>query len=135
MPTFNQLLKFGRKKIQKIKKTPHLDGRPQRSGLVLKLFTMTPKKPNSAIRKVAQIVLKKTGAKFTVYRPGVEQKLIPSVHSEILFRGGRPKDLPGVKYKIIRGKLGAPGTPDRRNGRSKYGARKPYYTGIIENEN
>lgn len=123
MPTDNQLIKFGRKKQKKPSKTPHLNGKPQRSGLIVKLFTMAPKKPNSAVRKVANVSVK-AGTVITVYRPGMEQKLIPSLHSKILFRGGRPKDLPGVKYKIIPGKLGAPGTPNRKNGRSKYGARK-----------
>lgn len=127
MPTFNQLLRNGRKKLKKHSKTPHLLGHPQRSGLVSKLYTITPKKPNSAIRKVALLLLKKTRNFVTVYRPGMEQKMIPSVHSEVLFRGGRPKDLPGVKYKIILGKLGSPGTPNRQSSRSKYGAKKPIF--------
>lgn len=132
MPTINQILKKGRSFVKKKSKTPQLCFKPQACGLVLKLFTMAPKKPNSAIRKVARLLIKRTGIQLTAYRPGEEQKLIPSMHSDVLFQGGRPKDLPGIKYKIIKGKLGSPSIQGRRTSRSKYGTKKPYYTGPIE---
>ena len=122
MPTINQLVKKGRKKIQKKKKTPALGGNPLRRGVCIRVYTSTPKKPNSALRKVARVRLT-NGAEVTAYIPGIGHNL--QEHSIVLVRGGRVKDLPGVRYKIIRGVLDTAGVEDRMNSRSRYGAKKP----------
>ncbi len=122
MPTINQLVKKGRKKIQKKKKTPALQGNPLRRGVCIRVYTSTPKKPNSALRKVARVRLT-NGAEVTAYIPGIGHNL--QEHSIVLVRGGRVKDLPGVRYKIIRGALDTAGVEDRMNSRSRYGAKKP----------
>jgi len=122
MPTINQLVRKGRV-IQRRKNTaPALQGCPQKRGVCIRVYTSTPKKPNSALRKVARVRLT-NGIEVTSYIPGVGHNL--QEHSMILARGGRVKDLPGVRYHIIRGTLDAIGVLDRRQGRSKYGAKKP----------
>ena len=122
MPTINQLIKHGRK--QKIKKKPAraLKGHPQRRGICTRVYTTTPKKPNSALRKVARVRLMK-GDSVTAYIPGEGHNL--QEHSVVLIRGGRVKDLPGVRYHILRGVLDTQGVKDRRQRRSKYGAKRP----------
>jgi small subunit ribosomal protein S12 len=122
MPTINQLVRKGRKKIVKKKKTPALQENPLRRGVCIRVYTTTPKKPNSALRKVARVRLT-NGHEVTAYIPGIGHNL--QEHSIVLVRGGRVKDLPGVRYKIIRGALDAAGVDDRRSGRSRYGAKKP----------
>ena len=122
MPTINQLVKSGRKKPRTKKNTPHLQGCPQKRGVCVRVYTSTPKKPNSALRKVARVRLT-NGFEVTTYIPGVGHNL--QEHSVVLLRGGRVKDLPGVRYHIIRGTLDAIGVEGRRQGRSKYGAKKP----------
>jgi len=122
MPTVNQLVRKGRVKIQKKTSTPALAGSPQRRGVCVRVYTSTPKKPNSALRKVARVRLA-SGYEVTSYIPGVGHNL--QEHSVVLVRGGRVKDLPGVRYHIIRGTLDAVGVQDRKQGRSKYGAKKP----------
>ena len=122
MPTINQLIRHGRRKMQRKSKSPALKACPQRRGVCLLVKTMTPKKPNSALRKVARVRLT-TGMEVTSYIPGVGHNL--QEHSVVLIRGGRVKDLPGVRYHIIRGKLEAHGVQDRKQGRSKYGAKRP----------
>jgi small subunit ribosomal protein S12 len=122
MPTINQLVRKGRKKIQKKTNTPALKGAPQKRGVCTRVYTSTPKKPNSALRKVARIRLT-TGAEVTAYIPGIGHNL--QEHSVVLVRGGRVKDLPGVRYHIVRGTLDTLGVEDRKQGRSKYGAKKP----------
>jgi small subunit ribosomal protein S12 len=122
MPTINQLVRKGRAKIQKKTTTPALVGSPQRRGVCVRVYTSTPKKPNSALRKVARVRLA-TGYEVTSYIPGIGHNL--QEHSVVLVRGGRVKDLPGVRYHIIRGTLDAMGVQDRKQGRSKYGAKKP----------
>ncbi|MGZ6248313.1 MAG: 30S ribosomal protein S12 [Syntrophales bacterium] len=122
MPTLNQLVRKGRAKIQKKTSTPALAGSPQRRGVCVLVYTSTPKKPNSALRKVARVRLA-SGYEVTSYIPGVGHNL--QEHSVVLVRGGRVKDLPGVRYHIIRGTLDAVGVQDRKQGRSKYGAKKP----------
>ena len=122
MPTINQLIRHGRKKIQKKTKSPALRGCPQKRGSCLQVKTQTPKKPNSALRKIARVRLM-NGIEATCYIPGEGHNL--QEHNIVLVRGGRIKDLPGVRYHIIRGALGTSGVPDRRNGRSKYGTKKP----------
>ena len=122
MPTINQLVKHGRKKQTWKSKSPALEGCPQRRGVCLRVFTQTPKKPNSALRKVARVRLS-NGNEVTAYIPGEGHNL--QEHSLVLVRGGRVKDLPGVKYHIIRGALDAAGVEGRRQGRSKYGAKRP----------
>ncbi|NOX44162.1 MAG: 30S ribosomal protein S12 [Caldiserica bacterium] len=122
MPTINQLVKHGRKKPTWKSKSPALEGCPQRRGVCLRVFTQTPKKPNSALRKVARVRLS-NGNEVTAYIPGEGHNL--QEHSIVLVRGGRVKDLPGVKYHIIRGALDAAGVEGRRQGRSKYGAKRP----------
>ncbi len=122
MPTINQLVKHGRKKPTWKSKSPALEGCPQRRGVCLRVFTQTPKKPNSALRKVARVRLS-NGNEVTAYIPGEGHNL--QEHSLVLVRGGRVKDLPGVKYHIIRGALDAAGVEGRRQGRSKYGAKRP----------
>ena len=122
MPTINQLVRKGRKKLVKKKKTPALQENPLRRGVCIRVYTTTPKKPNSALRKVARVRLT-NGHEVTAYIPGIGHNL--QEHSIVLVRGGRVKDLPGVRYKIIRGVLDAAGVDERRSGRSRYGAKKP----------
>ncbi len=122
MPTINQLVRKGRKKLVKKKKTPALQGNPLRRGVCIRVYTTTPKKPNSALRKVARVRLT-NGQEVTAYIPGIGHNL--QEHSIVLVRGGRVKDLPGVRYKVIRGALDAAGVDDRRSGRSRYGAKRP----------
>jgi len=122
MPTINQLVRKGRKKIVKKTNTPALKGGPQKRGVCTRVYTSTPKKPNSALRKVARVRLT-TGVEVTAYIPGMGHNL--QEHSVVLVRGGRVKDLPGVRYHIVRGTLDTLGVEDRRQGRSKYGAKKP----------
>ena len=122
MPTVNQLVRKPRK-LQKAKsKTPLLEGCPQKRGVCLQVKTVTPKKPNSALRKVARVRLS-NGKEITAYIPGEGHNL--QEHSVVLIRGGRVKDLPGVRYHTIRGTLDTSGVSDRRQGRSKYGAKRP----------
>ena len=122
MPTIQQLIRFSRKKINKPTKSPALVSCPQRRGVCLRVYTTTPKKPNSAIRKVARVRLT-TGFEITAYIPGIGHNL--QEHSVVLVRGGRVKDLPGVRYKIVRGTLDTIGVTNRINSRSKYGVKKP----------
>jgi small subunit ribosomal protein S12 len=122
MPTINQLIRKGRKRIQKKNNTPALRGAPQKRGVCTRVYTSTPKKPNSALRKVARVRLT-TGVEVTAYIPGIGHNL--QEHSVVLVRGGRVKDLPGVRYHIVRGTLDTLGVSDRKQGRSKYGAKKP----------
>jgi small subunit ribosomal protein S12 len=122
MPTISQLVRKGRNKVQKKTNTPALSGSPQRRGVCVRVYTTTPKKPNSALRKVARVRLT-SGYEVTSYIPGIGHNL--QEHSVVLVRGGRVKDLPGVRYHIVRGTLDAVGVADRKQGRSKYGAKKP----------
>ncbi|MCB1218813.1 30S ribosomal protein S12 [bacterium] len=122
MPTINQLVRSGRKVIKKKSKSPALKACPQRRGVCTRVWTVTPKKPNSALRKVARVKLT-SGYEVTAYIPGIGHNL--AEHSVVLIRGGRVPDLPGVRYHIVRGTLDAAGTADRRQGRSKYGTKKP----------
>ena len=122
MPTIIQLIKNGRKKVLNRTKSPALKMCPQRRGVCTRVYTTTPKKPNSALRKVARIRLTNK-MEVTAYIPGVGHNL--QEHSIVLIRGGRVKDLPGVRYHIVRGALDTLGVADRRQGRSKYGAKKP----------
>jgi small subunit ribosomal protein S12 len=122
LPTINQLVRKGRKKIVKKSNTPALQNSPQKRGVCIRVYTTTPKKPNSALRKVARVRLT-NGIEVTSYIPGVGHNL--QEHSVVLIRGGRVKDLPGVRYHIVRGTLDAVGVADRRQGRSKYGAKRP----------
>jgi small subunit ribosomal protein S12 len=122
MPTINQLVRHGRKVAKKRSDTPALKGSPQKRGVCTRVYTTTPKKPNSALRKVARVRLT-NGIEVTSYIPGIGHNL--QEHSVVLIRGGRVKDLPGVRYHIIRGTLDALGVSDRRQGRSKYGAKRP----------
>ena len=122
MPTINQLVRKGRAKISRKAATPALASSPQRRGVCVRVYTSTPKKPNSALRKVARVRLT-SGYEVTSYIPGVGHNL--QEHSVVLVRGGRVKDLPGVRYHIIRGTLDAVGVQDRKQGRSKYGAKRP----------
>jgi len=122
MPTINQLVRKGRKKTRKRSKSPVLDSCPQRRGVCLQVKTQTPKKPNSALRKVARVRLT-NGREVNAYIPGVGHNL--QEHSVVLVRGGRVKDLPGVRYHIVRGTLDTTGVADRHRGRSKYGAKRP----------
>jgi small subunit ribosomal protein S12 len=122
MPTINQLVRKGRRKARKKMKTPALQSCPQRRGVCVRVYTSTPKKPNSALRKVARVRLT-NGIEVTSYIPGVGHNL--QEHSVVLIRGGRVKDLPGVRYHIIRGTMDTAGVDDRRQGRSKYGAKRP----------
>ena len=121
MPTINQLVRQGRKKIVKKTNTPALKGSPQKRGVCVRVYTTTPKKPNSALRKVARVRLT-NGIEVTSYIPGIGHNL--QEHSVVLIRGGRVKDLPGVRYHVVRGTLDTLGVSDRRQGRSKYGAKK-----------
>ncbi len=122
MPTINQLIRKGRTRVKKKTNTPALKGAPQKRGVCTRVYTSTPKKPNSALRKVARVRLT-TGVEVTAYIPGIGHNL--QEHSVVLVRGGRVKDLPGVRYHIVRGTLDTLGVEDRRQGRSKYGAKKP----------
>ncbi|HXH72860.1 MAG TPA: 30S ribosomal protein S12 [Mariprofundaceae bacterium] len=122
MPTINQLIRKPRKDKRKINKVPALQACPQRRGVCTRVYTTTPKKPNSALRKVARVRLT-NGHEVTAYIPGEGHKL--QEHSVVLIRGGRVKDLPGVRYHILRGVLDTTGVQDRKQGRSKYGAKRP----------
>lgn len=122
MPTVNQLVRKGRKKVTKKTKSPALTSCPQRRGVCTRVFTMTPKKPNSALRKVARVRLS-NGIEANAYIPGIGHNL--QEHSVVLIRGGRIKDLPGVRYHIVRGAKDTLGVDDRRKSRSKYGTKKP----------
>jgi small subunit ribosomal protein S12 len=122
VPTFNQLVRKGRKQIKAKTKSPALGGCPQKRGVCVRVYTQTPKKPNSALRKVARVRLT-NGIEVTTYIPGIGHNL--QEHSIVLIRGGRVKDLPGVRYHIIRGTLDAVGVDDRENSRSKYGTKRP----------
>lgn len=122
MPTINQLVRRARKKSVKKTNTPALKGSPQKRGVCVRVYTTTPKKPNSALRKVARVRLT-NGIEVTSYIPGIGHNL--QEHSVVLIRGGRVKDLPGVRYHIVRGTLDTLGVSDRRQGRSKYGAKRP----------
>ena len=121
MPTINQLIKQGRKSAARKSRTPILNECPQKRGVCLSVTTTTPKKPNSALRKIARVKLS-NGQEGTCYIPGVGHNL--QEHSVVLIRGGRVKDLPGVRYHIIRGTMDTAGVADRKQGRSKYGAKK-----------
>ena len=121
MPTINQLVRKGRQKQSKKSKSPLLDSCPEKRGVCLSVTTTTPKKPNSALRKVAKVRLS-NGSESTVYIPGEGHNL--QEHSVVLVRGGRVKDLPGVRYHIVRGVLDTAGTAKRQQGRSKYGTKK-----------
>ncbi len=122
MPTIQQLIRKGRKKITKKSKSPALNGCPQRRGVCVRVYTTTPKKPNSAMRKVARVRLT-TGREVNAYIPGEGHNL--QEHSIVLVRGGRVKDLPGVRYHIIRGTLDTDGVEGRKQRRSKYGTKRP----------
>ena len=122
MPTINQLVRNRRKKMTKRSNTPALQSCPQKRGVCVRVYTTTTKKPNSALRKVARVRLT-NGIEVTSYIPGIGHNL--QEHSVVLIRGGRVKDLPGVRYHIIRGTLDTLGVNDRRQGRSKYGAKRP----------
>ena len=121
MPTFAQLVRFGREQVRAKTKSPALQGCPERRGVCIRVYTQTPKKPNSALRKVARVRLT-NGIEVTTYIPGIGHNL--QEHSIVLVRGGRVKDLPGVRYHIIRGTLDAAGMENRKQGRSKYGAKR-----------
>jgi small subunit ribosomal protein S12 len=121
MPTIQQLIRGGRERPRQKTKSPALKGSPQRRGVCTRVYTATPKKPNSALRKVARVRLT-TGTEVTAYIPGVGHNL--QEHSIVLVRGGRVKDMPGVRYKIVRGSLDTAGVRDRRQARSRYGAKK-----------
>ena len=122
MPTFNQLVRKGRKPVRTKTKSPALQGCPQRRGVCVRVYTQTPKKPNSALRKVTRVRLT-NGVEVTTYIPGEGHNL--QEHSIVLIRGGRVKDLPGVRYHVIRGTLDTAGVDNRNNSRSKYGAKRP----------
>ncbi len=122
MPTINQLVRFGRKKKVSRSKSPALERCPAKRGVCLQVKTMTPKKPNSALRKIARVRLS-NGKEITAYIPGEGHNL--QEHSIVLVRGGRVRDLPGVRYHIVRGTLDTAGVDDRRRSRSKYGTKKP----------
>jgi len=122
MPTINQLVRLGREELNFKSKSPALKNSPQRRGVCTRVYTTTPKKPNSAMRKVARVKLT-TGMEVTAYIPGEGHNL--QEHSIVMLRGGRVKDLPGVRYHIIRGTLDTQGVQNRKQARSKYGAKKP----------
>jgi small subunit ribosomal protein S12 len=122
VPTFNQLVKAGRKRPRYKTASPALQGCPQKRGVCTRVYTQTPKKPNSALRKVARVRLT-NGIEVTTYIPGVGHNL--QEHSIVLIRGGRVKDLPGVRYHVVRGTLDAVGVANRKQSRSKYGAKRP----------
>ena len=120
MPTINQLVRQGREAVRKKSKTPAMEACPQKRGVCIRVYTTTPKKPNSALRKVARVRLT-NGLEVTSYIPGVGHNL--QEHSIVLVRGGRVKDLPGVRYKVVRGTLDAAGVSDRKKARSQYGVK------------
>ncbi|WP_456399221.1 30S ribosomal protein S12 [Mesoaciditoga sp.] len=122
MPTINQLIRKGRSRSKSKTKSPALGGNPQKRGVCVRVTTQTPKKPNSALRKIARVRLT-NGIEVTTYIPGIGHNL--QEHSVVLVRGGRVKDLPGVRYKIIRGALDAEGVEGRKKARSKYGMKRP----------
>ena len=122
MPTINQLLRKPRRKVQTKSKVPALGGSPQKRGVCTRVYTTTPKKPNSALRKVARARLTNS-IEVTTYIPGIGHNL--QEHSIVLVRGGRVKDLPGVRYHMVRGSLDTAGVKDRKQSRSKYGAKRP----------
>jgi small subunit ribosomal protein S12 len=122
MPTISQLVRSGRTALKKKTTAPALKGSPQKRGVCIRVYTSTPKKPNSALRKVARVRLT-NGLEVSTYIPGMGHNL--QEHSVVLIRGGRVKDLPGVRYHIIRGTLDSVGVGDRKQSRSKYGAKKP----------
>jgi small subunit ribosomal protein S12 len=122
MPTVNQLVSIGRSPEKRKTSAPALAGSPQKRGVCIRVYTTTPKKPNSALRKVARVRLT-NGIEVTTYIPGIGHNL--QEHSVVLIRGGRVKDLPGVRYHIIRGTLDSVGVQDRKQSRSRYGAKKP----------
>nr|YP_010631119.1 ribosomal protein S12 [Pimpinella rhomboidea]YP_010631164.1 ribosomal protein S12 [Pimpinella rhomboidea]WBN98165.1 ribosomal protein S12 [Pimpinella rhomboidea]WBN98166.1 ribosomal protein S12 [Pimpinella rhomboidea] len=122
MPTIKQLIRNTRQPSRNVTKSPALGGCPQRRGTCTRVYTITPKKPNSALRKVARVRLT-SGFEITAYIPGIGHN--SQEHSVVLVRGGRVKDLPGVRYHIVRGTLDAVGVKDRQQGRSKYGVKKP----------
>ncbi|MDL1965309.1 MAG: 30S ribosomal protein S12 [Candidatus Desulfofervidus auxilii] len=122
MPTINQLVRKGREKVKKRSSAPALTKCPQRRGVCVRVYTTTPKKPNSALRKVCRVRLT-NGIEVTSYIPGIGHNL--QEHSVVLVRGGRIKDLPGVRYQVVRGTLDAIGVQDRRKSRSRYGTKKP----------
>lgn len=122
MPTINQLVRLGREDLTVKSKSPALEGNPQKRGVCTRVYTTTPKKPNSALRKVARVRLTNQ-IEVTAYIPGEGHNL--QEHSIVLIRGGRVKDLPGVRYHIVRGTLDTQGVQDRKQGRSKYGAKRP----------
>jgi small subunit ribosomal protein S12 len=122
MPTINQLVRYGRSKVRRKSKAPVLESCPQKRGVCLQVKTLTPKKPNSALRKIARVRLS-NGKEITAYIPGEGHNL--QEHSIVLVRGGRVRDLPGVRYHIIRGTLDSQGVEDRKRSRSKYGAKRP----------
>ncbi|HXI10826.1 MAG TPA: 30S ribosomal protein S12 [Thermodesulfobacteriota bacterium] len=122
MPTINQLVRKGRQKPKFKTASPALDNCPQKRGVCVRVYTTTPKKPNSALRKVARVRLT-NGMEVTTYIPGVGHNL--QEHSVVLIRGGRVKDLPGVRYHVVRGTLDTMGVQDRKQARSKYGAKRP----------
>ncbi|MCK4892385.1 MAG: 30S ribosomal protein S12 [Calditrichae bacterium] len=122
MPTINQLVRYGRKQVEKKNKAPALGKSPQKRGVCTRVYTTTPKKPNSALRKVARVRLT-NGIEVTAYIPGEGHNL--QEHSIVMIRGGRVKDLPGVRYHIIRGTLDTGGVSDRMQSRSKYGTKRP----------
>ena len=126
MPTVSQLIRYGRRALHKKTKAPALKASPQRRGVCVQVRTMTPKKPNSALRKIARVRLT-TRMEVTAYIPGEGHNL--QEHSIVLVRGGRVKDLPGVRYHIVRGTLDASGVNQRKKSRSKYGAKQPQRTG------
>ncbi|MEW6736533.1 MAG: 30S ribosomal protein S12 [Acidobacteriota bacterium] len=122
MPTINQLVRQGRQKVAYKTSSPALQKCPQKRGVCTRVYTATPKKPNSALRKVARVRLT-NGIEVTTYIPGIGHNL--QEHSIVLIRGGRVKDLPGVRYHVVRGTLDSVGVSDRKQGRSKYGAKRP----------
>ena len=122
MPTISQLVRKGRRKVRRKSKAPALQQNPQKRGVCIQVRTMTPKKPNSALRKIARVRLT-NGIEVTAYIPGEGHNL--QEHSVVLVHGGRVKDLPGVRYQIVRGALDAAGVEGRAQGRSKYGAKRP----------
>jgi len=122
MPTINQLIRQGRRRVKKKSNTPALKGNPQKRGVCTRVYTTTPKKPNSALRKVARVRLT-NGIEVTAYIPGEGHNL--QEHSIVLIEGGRVKDLPGVRYHIVRGILDTAGVSDRKTSRSRYGAKRP----------
>lgn len=122
MPTINQLVTKGRKSVKEKSDAPALRGNPQKRGLCTRVYTTTPKKPNSALRKIARVRLT-NGHEVTVYIPGIGHNL--QEHSVVLVRGGRVRDLPGVRYHLVRGALDSAGVADRAQARSKYGAKRP----------